>query len=134
MFCSHRIWTTRLFFIHSCFFYFYLFYLILSFWFCIYSKKFSHLIVHIYFLFICYQIEIKELDDFAQAAFRGFKYLNRIQSRIFDTVYNTNENILVSYFLSIFGKHKLYVLSFLLWLYDYLFCRSALQQGLGKPI
>ncbi|CAK9312234.1 unnamed protein product [Citrullus colocynthis] len=40
-------------------------------------------------------IEIKELDDFAQAAFRGFKYLNRIQSLIFDTVYNTNENILV---------------------------------------
>ncbi|XP_062168571.1 DExH-box ATP-dependent RNA helicase DExH14 [Alnus glutinosa] len=40
-------------------------------------------------------IEIKELDDFAQAAFRGYKSLNRIQSRIFQTVYYTNENILV---------------------------------------
>ncbi|KAB2000070.1 hypothetical protein ES319_D12G205700v1 [Gossypium barbadense] len=40
-------------------------------------------------------IEIKELDDFAQAAFRGYKSLNRIQSRIFQTVYHTNENILV---------------------------------------
>lgn len=40
-------------------------------------------------------IEIRELDDFAQAAFRGYKSLNRIQSRIFQTVYYTNENILV---------------------------------------
>lgn len=40
-------------------------------------------------------IEIKELDEFAQAAFRGYKSLNRIQSRIFQTTYNTNENILV---------------------------------------
>ncbi|KAE9599497.1 putative DNA helicase [Lupinus albus] len=40
-------------------------------------------------------IEIRELDDFAQAAFRGYKSLNRIQSRIFKTVYGTNENILV---------------------------------------
>ncbi|KAK1375929.1 DEAD domain-containing protein [Heracleum sosnowskyi] len=40
-------------------------------------------------------IEIKELDDFAQAAFQGYKSLNRIQSRIFQTTYNTNENILV---------------------------------------
>ncbi|KAJ8773139.1 hypothetical protein K2173_028316 [Erythroxylum novogranatense] len=40
-------------------------------------------------------IEIKELDDFAQAAFHGYKTLNRIQSRIFQTVYFTNENILV---------------------------------------
>ncbi|PON70319.1 Activating signal cointegrator 1 complex subunit [Trema orientale] len=40
-------------------------------------------------------IEIRELDDFAQAAFRGYKSLNRIQSRIFQTVYHTNENILV---------------------------------------
>lgn len=45
---------------------------------------------------VCCQIEIKELDDFAQAAFRGYKSLNRIQSRIFQTVYHTNENILVS--------------------------------------
>ncbi|GAB4846226.1 activating signal cointegrator 1 complex subunit [Ancistrocladus abbreviatus] len=40
-------------------------------------------------------IEIKELDEFAQAAFHGYKSLNRIQSRIFHTVYYTNENILV---------------------------------------
>ncbi|XP_050224918.1 DExH-box ATP-dependent RNA helicase DExH14 isoform X1 [Mercurialis annua] len=40
-------------------------------------------------------IEIKELDDFAQAAFQGYKSLNRIQSQIFQTVYYTNENILV---------------------------------------
>ncbi|KAL2340704.1 hypothetical protein Fmac_008644 [Flemingia macrophylla] len=40
-------------------------------------------------------IEIKELDEFAQTAFRGYKSLNRIQSRIFSTVYGTNENILV---------------------------------------
>ncbi|KAL2516060.1 U5 small nuclear ribonucleoprotein helicase [Forsythia ovata] len=40
-------------------------------------------------------IEIKELDDFAQAAFHGYKSLNRIQSRIFQTTYHTNENILV---------------------------------------
>lgn len=44
---------------------------------------------------ILHQIEIKELDDIAQAAFHGYKSLNRIQSRIFHTVYNTNENILV---------------------------------------
>ncbi|XP_004299306.1 PREDICTED: activating signal cointegrator 1 complex subunit 3 [Fragaria vesca subsp. vesca] len=40
-------------------------------------------------------IDIAELDDFAQAAFRGYKSLNRIQSRIYHTVYYTNENILV---------------------------------------
>ncbi|KAK3225847.1 hypothetical protein Dsin_005709 [Dipteronia sinensis] len=40
-------------------------------------------------------IEIRELDDFAQAAFHGYKSLNRIQSRIYQTVYYTNENILV---------------------------------------
>ncbi|VFQ81224.1 unnamed protein product [Cuscuta campestris] len=40
-------------------------------------------------------IEIKELDDLAQAAFQGYKSLNRIQSRIYPTTYNTNENILV---------------------------------------
>lgn len=45
-----------------------------------------------------YQIEIKELDDFAQAAFHGYKSLNRIQSRIYHTTYNSNENILVSNF------------------------------------
>ncbi|KAL0364719.1 UNVERIFIED_CONTAM: DExH-box ATP-dependent RNA helicase DExH14 [Sesamum angustifolium] len=40
-------------------------------------------------------IEIKELDDIAQAAFHGYKSLNRIQSRIFQTTYYSNENILV---------------------------------------
>nr|CAD1837931.1 unnamed protein product [Ananas comosus var. bracteatus] len=40
-------------------------------------------------------IGIRELDDFAQAAFRGYKSLNRIQSRIFQSTYHTNENILV---------------------------------------
>nr|GEV18926.1 DExH-box ATP-dependent RNA helicase DExH14 [Tanacetum cinerariifolium] len=40
-------------------------------------------------------LEIKELDEFAQAAFQGYKSLNRIQSRIFQTTYHTNENILV---------------------------------------
>ncbi|KAF6165076.1 hypothetical protein GIB67_000660 [Kingdonia uniflora] len=42
-----------------------------------------------------YQIEISELDEFAQAAFSGYKSLNRIQSRIFEATYQTNENILV---------------------------------------
>lgn len=40
-------------------------------------------------------IEINELDEFAQAAFHGYKSLNRIQSRIYHTTYHTNENILV---------------------------------------
>ncbi|KAM7267618.1 hypothetical protein ACFE04_009784 [Oxalis oulophora] len=40
-------------------------------------------------------IEIKELDEFAQTAFHGYKSLNRIQSRIFQTVYYSNENVLV---------------------------------------
>ncbi|KAM0936672.1 putative DNA helicase [Dioscorea sansibarensis] len=40
-------------------------------------------------------IEIKELDDFAQAAFQGYKSLNRIQSCIFHTTYHSNANILV---------------------------------------
>lgn len=40
-------------------------------------------------------IEISVLDDFAQTAFHGYKSLNRIQSRIYQATYNTNENILV---------------------------------------
>ncbi|KAK3150861.1 hypothetical protein QOZ80_3AG0238710 [Eleusine coracana subsp. coracana] len=40
-------------------------------------------------------IEIRELDEFAQAAFQGYKSLNRVQSRIFQATYYTNENILV---------------------------------------
>jgi len=42
-----------------------------------------------------FQIEIRELDEFAQAAFQGYKSLNRVQSRIFQATYYTNENILV---------------------------------------
>ncbi|OAE30033.1 hypothetical protein AXG93_3893s1430 [Marchantia polymorpha subsp. ruderalis] len=40
-------------------------------------------------------VPISELDDFAQLAFEGIKTLNRIQSRIFPTAYNSNENLLV---------------------------------------
>ncbi|KAL6867611.1 hypothetical protein ACP4OV_015635 [Aristida adscensionis] len=40
-------------------------------------------------------IEIRELDEFAQTAFQGYKSLNRVQSRIFHSTYYTNENILV---------------------------------------
>lgn len=40
-------------------------------------------------------VEIAELDDFAQTAFEGYKTLNRIQSRIFQAAYHSNENILV---------------------------------------
>ncbi|XP_047939428.1 DExH-box ATP-dependent RNA helicase DExH14 [Salvia hispanica] len=40
-------------------------------------------------------IDIKELDDIAQAAFQGYESLNRIQSRIFQTTYYSNTNILV---------------------------------------
>ncbi|CAL2258159.1 unnamed protein product [Prunus armeniaca] len=40
-------------------------------------------------------IETTKSHEFAQADFRGYKSLNRMQSRIFRTVYYTNENILV---------------------------------------
>ncbi|XP_024368754.1 DExH-box ATP-dependent RNA helicase DExH14 isoform X1 [Physcomitrium patens] len=40
-------------------------------------------------------IKIGELPNFAQLAFEGYKTLNRIQSRIFPTAFNSNENILV---------------------------------------
>ncbi|EFJ28836.1 hypothetical protein SELMODRAFT_410613 [Selaginella moellendorffii] len=40
-------------------------------------------------------VKISELDDISQAAFQGYQTLNRIQSRIFPTAYNSNENILV---------------------------------------
>ena len=42
------------------------------------------------------QIKITELPDFAQLAFEGYKTLNRIQSRLFPTAFNSNENLLVS--------------------------------------
>ncbi|MCO5571324.1 hypothetical protein L7F22_025062 [Adiantum nelumboides] len=40
-------------------------------------------------------VKIAELEEFAQTAFEGFETLNRIQSRIFQTAYYSNENILV---------------------------------------
>lgn len=40
-------------------------------------------------------VSIEELDDWAQLAFQGYKSFNRIQSRIFQTAYHSNENILV---------------------------------------
>lgn len=40
-------------------------------------------------------VAITELDEWAQQAFRGYRSLNRIQSRIFQTAYHSNENILV---------------------------------------
>ena len=40
------------------------------------------------------QIPVESLDDLAKKAFKE-KTLNIIQSRVFETVYNTNENLLV---------------------------------------
>lgn len=40
-------------------------------------------------------VAITQLDEWAQQAFQGYKSLNRIQSRIFQTAYDSNENILV---------------------------------------
>lgn len=40
-------------------------------------------------------VEIANLDEVCQAGFKGVKALNRIQSIVFDTVYNTNENLLI---------------------------------------
>ncbi|XP_063676843.1 activating signal cointegrator 1 complex subunit 3-like isoform X2 [Bolinopsis microptera] len=41
-------------------------------------------------------VDISELDDVGRIAFKGIKKLNRIQSVVFDTAYNTNENLLIS--------------------------------------
>ncbi|KAJ7417966.1 hypothetical protein WISP_61759 [Willisornis vidua] len=38
---------------------------------------------------------IKDLDEIGQLAFKGMKKLNRIQSIVFETAYNTNENMLI---------------------------------------
>ncbi|KAF3840310.1 hypothetical protein F7725_019027 [Dissostichus mawsoni] len=38
---------------------------------------------------------ISELDEIAQLVFKGMKRLNRIQSLVFETAYNTNENLLI---------------------------------------
>ncbi|KAK7147949.1 hypothetical protein R3I94_010466 [Phoxinus phoxinus] len=38
---------------------------------------------------------ISELDEIGQLVFKGMKKLNRIQSIVFETAYNTNENLLI---------------------------------------
>ena len=40
-------------------------------------------------------ISIEEIDEFAKSIFKGYKTLNRLQSRLFEIAYNSNENILV---------------------------------------
>ncbi|XP_061631426.1 activating signal cointegrator 1 complex subunit 3 isoform X1 [Phyllopteryx taeniolatus] len=40
-------------------------------------------------------IYISELDEVGQLVFKGMKRLNRIQSLVFETAYNTNENLLI---------------------------------------
>ncbi|KAM6936460.1 activating signal cointegrator 1 complex subunit 3 isoform 1-T1 [Lycodopsis pacificus] len=40
-------------------------------------------------------VYISELDEIAQLVFKGMKRLNRIQSLVFETAYNTNENLLI---------------------------------------
>lgn len=40
-------------------------------------------------------LQISDLPAWAQPAFAGFEKLNRIQSRIYPTAFNSNENILV---------------------------------------
>ncbi|XP_059472919.1 activating signal cointegrator 1 complex subunit 3 [Neocloeon triangulifer] len=41
------------------------------------------------------KVKISSLDELGQAAFNGIESLNRIQSVVFDTAYNTNENLLI---------------------------------------
>ncbi|KAJ8290873.1 hypothetical protein GJAV_G00018670 [Gymnothorax javanicus] len=40
-------------------------------------------------------VYISELDEIGQLVFQGMKRLNRIQSIVFETAYNTNENMLI---------------------------------------
>ena len=40
-------------------------------------------------------MQITEMEKWARLAFKGYKELNRIQSRIYETAYNSNENLLV---------------------------------------
>ncbi|XP_017269735.1 activating signal cointegrator 1 complex subunit 3 isoform X2 [Kryptolebias marmoratus] len=40
-------------------------------------------------------VYISELDEIGQLVFKGMKRLNRIQSMVFETAYNTNENLLI---------------------------------------
>lgn len=48
-------------------------------------------------LLICHQVlvAIEKLPKYAQAGFEGFKTLNRIQSKLFKTAMETDENLLV---------------------------------------
>ncbi|GMF25482.1 unnamed protein product [Phytophthora lilii] len=40
-------------------------------------------------------VSISSLEDFAQTAFHGITKLNRLQSKLFDAAYNSNQNLLV---------------------------------------
>uniref|UniRef100_A0A672FSE4 Activating signal cointegrator 1 complex subunit 3 n=1 Tax=Salarias fasciatus TaxID=181472 RepID=A0A672FSE4_SALFA len=40
-------------------------------------------------------VYISDLDEIGQLVFKGMKRLNRIQSLVFETAYNTNENLLI---------------------------------------
>ncbi|XP_048791723.1 activating signal cointegrator 1 complex subunit 3 [Lagopus muta] len=40
-------------------------------------------------------VYVKDFDEIGQLAFKGMKRLNRIQSIVFETAYNTNENMLI---------------------------------------
>ncbi|XP_071491238.1 activating signal cointegrator 1 complex subunit 3-like [Diadema antillarum] len=40
-------------------------------------------------------VPISQLDDIGRVAFQGMRSLNRIQSVVFETAYNTNENLLI---------------------------------------
>ncbi|XP_039603796.1 activating signal cointegrator 1 complex subunit 3 [Polypterus senegalus] len=40
-------------------------------------------------------VYVSELDEIGQLVFKGMKRLNRIQSIVFETAYNTNENMLI---------------------------------------
>ncbi|KAG7396337.1 hypothetical protein PHYBOEH_002472 [Phytophthora boehmeriae] len=40
-------------------------------------------------------VDISTLEDFAQTAFHGISKLNRLQSKLFNAAYNTNQNLLV---------------------------------------
>lgn len=46
---------------------------------------------------LCHQVlaAIDKLPKYAQAAFEGFKTLNRIQSKLFKTTMETDENLLI---------------------------------------
>ncbi|XP_049885974.1 activating signal cointegrator 1 complex subunit 3 isoform X2 [Pectinophora gossypiella] len=41
------------------------------------------------------RVQISDLDEIGQSAFENIKELNRIQSVVFNTAYNTNENLLI---------------------------------------